>query len=69
MENGNGSSINLLLTQWIIMNGLTSDWMNDVPNFKRVVISNDKKINGKKCKISWKRLRSEPVPKKKHAHN
>jgi hypothetical protein len=42
--------------------GLTSDWMDDVPNFKRVVISNDKKINGKKCKISGKNW-SEPVKK------
>ena len=32
--------------------GLTSDWMDDVPNFKRVVISEKKKINGKKCKIA-----------------
>ena len=34
--------------------GLTSDWMDDVPNFKRIVISNNKKINGKKCKVSGK---------------
>ena len=45
--------------------GLTSDWMNDVPNFKRIVISNDKKINGKKCKISGKNW-SEPVKKNTH---
>ena len=32
--------------------GLTSDWMDDVPNFKRVVVSEKKKINGKKCKIA-----------------
>ncbi len=32
--------------------GLTSDWMDTVPNFKRVVISETKKINGKKCKIA-----------------
>ena len=29
--------------------GLTSDWMDDVPNFKRVVISEKKTVNGKKC--------------------
>ena len=34
--------------------GLTSDWMDDVPNFKRIVISNDRKINGKKCIIKGK---------------
>ena len=43
--------------------GLTSDWMNDVPNFKRVIISNDRKINGKKCKVSGKNW-SEPLKKK-----
>ena len=32
--------------------GLTSDWMDDVPNFKRVVVSEKKKINGKNCKIA-----------------
>ena len=45
--------------------GLTSDWMNDVPNFKRIVISNDRKINGKKCKVSGKNW-SEPVKKNTH---
>ena len=40
--------------------GLTSDWMDEVPNFKRIVISNDKKINGKKCKVSGKDW-TEPV--------
>ena len=29
--------------------GLTSDWMDDVPNFKRVVVSEKKKVNGKSC--------------------
>ena len=29
--------------------GLTSDWMDDIPNFKRVVVSEKKKVNGKKC--------------------
>ena len=29
--------------------GLTSDWMDDVPNFKRIVISEKKKVNGKSC--------------------
>jgi len=32
--------------------GLTSDWMDDVPNFKRIVVSEKKTINGKKCKIA-----------------
>jgi len=45
--------------------GLTSDWMNDVPNFNRIVISNDRKINGKKCKVSGKNW-SEPVKKNTH---
>ena len=29
--------------------GLTSDWMDNVPNFQRIVISENKKINGKSC--------------------
>jgi len=45
--------------------GLTSDWMNDVPNFKRVIISNDRKINGKKCKVSGKNW-SESLKKNTH---
>ena len=45
--------------------GLTSDWMNDVPNFKRIIISNDRKINGKKCIISGKDW-SEPLKKNTH---
>ena len=32
--------------------GLTSDWMDKVPNFKRIVVSEKKKINGKKCKLA-----------------
>ena len=32
--------------------GLTSDWMDDVPNFRRVVVSENKKINGKRCKVA-----------------
>ena len=32
--------------------GLTSDWMDNVPNFKRVVISEKKTIDGKKCKYA-----------------
>ena len=40
--------------------GLTSDWMDEVPNFKRIVISNDKKNNGKICKVSGKDW-TEPV--------
>ena len=45
--------------------GLTSDWMDDVPNFKRIVISNDRKINGKKCIIKGKDW-SEPLKKNTH---
>ena len=32
--------------------GLTSDWMDNVPNFQRIVISENKKINGKKCNLA-----------------
>ena len=32
--------------------GLTSDWMDKVPNLKRIVVSEKKKINCKKCKIA-----------------
>jgi hypothetical protein len=32
--------------------GLTSDWMDDVPNFKRIVISEKKKVNGKRCNLA-----------------
>ena len=45
--------------------GLTSDWMDEVPNFKRIVISDDKTINGKKCKVSGKDW-TEPL---KDAHS
>ena len=45
--------------------GLTSDWMDDVPNFKRIVISNDRKIDGKKCTIKGKDW-SEPLKKNTH---
>ena len=44
--------------------GLTSDWMDDVPNFKRVVVSEKKKINGKKCKVAGSNW-EEPL---KNAH-
>ena len=44
--------------------GLTSDWMDTVPNFKRVVVSETKKINGEKCKIAGSNW-EEPV---KDAH-
>ena len=44
--------------------GLTSDWMDKVPNFKRIVVSEKKKINGKKCKIAGSNW-EEPV---KNAH-
>ena len=29
--------------------GLLSDWVEEIPGVKRIVISEDKKINGKKC--------------------
>ena len=29
--------------------GLISDWVEEIPGVKRVIISQDKKINGKKC--------------------
>ena len=29
--------------------GLLSDWVEKIPGVKRVIISQDKKINGKKC--------------------
>ena len=45
--------------------GLISDWMDDVPNFKRVVVSENKKINGKKCKLAGSNW-EEPL---KNAHN
>ena len=32
--------------------GLTSDWMDNVPNFQRIVISENKKINGKNCNVA-----------------
>ena len=32
--------------------GLTSDWMDNVPNFQRIIISENKKINGKKCNLA-----------------
>ena len=64
MENGNAPV--LIFTHTMDhYEGLISDWMNDVPNFKRVVISNDKKINGKKCKISGKDW-SEPLKRNTH---
>ena len=44
--------------------GLTSDWMDDVPNFKRVVVSEKKKINGKSCKLAGSNW-EEPL---KNAH-
>ena len=46
--------------------GLISDWVEEIPGVKRVIISQDKKINGKKCQRiginngkEWK----EPVKK------
>ena len=44
--------------------GLTSDWMDDVPNFKRVVVSEKKKVNGKKCNTAGSNW-EEPL---KNAH-
>ena len=64
MENGNAPVL-IFTHPMDHYEGLTSDWMNDVPNFKRVVISNDKKINGKKCKISGKDW-SEPLKRNTH---
>ena len=64
MENGNAPVL-IFTHPMDHYEGLTSDWMNDVPNFKRVVISNDKKINGKKCKISGKDW-SEPLKSNTH---
>ena len=29
--------------------GLLSDWVEDIPGVERIIISNDKKVNGKKC--------------------
>ncbi len=34
--------------------GLLSDWLEDIPGMKRIVISDDFKINGKKCKKKGK---------------
>ena len=45
--------------------GLTSDWMDGVPNFKRIVVSENKKINGKRCKVAGSNW-EEPL---KDAHN
>ena len=42
--------------------GLTSDWMDNVPNFNRVVVSKKKTINGKKCKIAGSNW-EEPLKK------
>jgi hypothetical protein len=64
MENGNAPVL-IFTHPMDHYEGLTSDWMNDVPNFKRVVISNDKKINGKECKISGKDW-SEPLKSNTH---
>ena len=44
--------------------GLTSDWMEDVPNFKRVVVSEKKKVNGKSCSTAGSNW-EEPL---KNAH-
>ena len=44
--------------------GLTSDWMDDVPNFKRVVVSEKKKVNGKSCSTAGSNW-EEPL---KNAH-
>ena len=64
MENGNAPVL-IFTHPMDHYEGLTSDWMNDVPNYKRVVISDDKKINGKKCKISGKDW-SEPLKRNTH---
>ena len=64
MENGNAPVL-IFTHPMDHYEGLTSDWMNDVPNFKRVIISDDKKINGKKCKISGKDW-SEPLKRNTH---
>ena len=64
MENGNAPVL-IFTHPMDHYEGLTSDWMNDVPNFKRVVISKDRKIDGKKCTISGKDW-SEPLKKNTH---
>ena len=64
MENGNAPVL-IFTHPMDHYEGLTSDWMNDVPNFKRIIISNDKKINGKKCIIKGKDW-SEPLKKNTH---
>ena len=40
--------------------GLLSDWLEDIPNMKRIVISDDLKINGVKCKKKGK-YKTEPI--------
>ena len=45
--------------------GLTSDWMDDVPNFNRVVVSEKKKIDGKNCVLAGSNW-EEPL---KNAHS
>jgi len=42
--------------------GLLSDWLEDIPGMKRIVISDDFKINGKKCKKKGKN-QTEPIKK------
>lgn len=64
MENGNAPVL-IFTHPMDHYEGLTSDWMNDVPNFKRIVISKDRKINGKKCIIKGKDW-SEPLKKNTH---
>ena len=64
MENGNAPVL-IFTHPMDHYEGLTSDWMNDVPNFKRVIISKDRKINGKKCIIKGKDW-SEPLKKNTH---
>ncbi len=64
MENGNAPVL-IFTHPMDHYEGLTSDWMNDVPNFKRIVISDDRKINGKKCIIKGKDW-SEPLKKNTH---
>ena len=46
--------------------GLISDWVEEIPGVQRIIISEDKKINGKKCQrigINNGKQWKEPVKK------
>ena len=46
--------------------GLISDWVEDIPGVQRIIISEDKKINGKRCyviKINNGAKKKEPLKK------